>query len=304
MGAARSAFRKGVRGRVADSGYPPTVTRETRTDIGGLPMKLYPFAIASAAVLGTAAVLVGSGTAATENANTTGQQLLINQRISQAAVRRSNSALNYLAPIRTTTSDAANTGKNGVTPLSKVAGAGQGWPTAAIANNAITAAKLATPVQAVVNNVHRIPVTKVAGGASATLATIGNVTVTGNCAISQTLTNTSLTGGPFNNYDIASVSVNSAAAGWSGNGQVVQRPAGGGAQQTGYVNVDNVGAGASTVLLEFGVPTTTVASQTLTGGVMRSDGVGANIQVTAGTNLTLGANGGVGSCTFSGVVNT
>lgn len=266
-------------------------------------MKLYPFALASVAVLGTAAVLVGSGAAATENANTLSQQLLINQRISQAAVRRSNSALNYLAPIRTTTSDAANTGKNGVTPLSKVAGAGQGWPTAAIANNAITSAKLATPVQAVVNNVHRIPVTKVAGGASATLATIGNVTVTGNCAISQTLTNASLTGGPFNNYDIASVSVNSATAGWSGNGQVVQRPATG-AQQSGYINVDNVGAGTNTALLEFGVPTTTVASQTLTGGVMRSDGVGANIQVTAGTNLTLGSNGGVGSCTFSGVVNT
>ncbi|MDA3005875.1 MAG: hypothetical protein O3B97_04375 [Actinomycetota bacterium] len=97
-------------------------------------MKLYPFAIASAAVLGTAAVLVGSGTAANENANTTGQQLLINQRISQAAVRRSNSALNYLAPVRTTQSDAANTGRNGVTPLSRVTGSGKGWTTAQIAH--------------------------------------------------------------------------------------------------------------------------------------------------------------------------
>ena len=60
-------------------------------------MKLYPFAVASLAVLGTAAVLVGSGTAASENGTTASQQLLINQRISQAAVRRSNSALNYLA---------------------------------------------------------------------------------------------------------------------------------------------------------------------------------------------------------------
>ena len=108
-------------------------------------MKMYPFAIASVAVLGAAAVLVGSGTAASENANTINQQLMINQRISQAAVKRSNSSLNYLAPIRTTASDAANTGANGVTPLSKVAGAGQGWTTAQIANQAVTPAKLSNP---------------------------------------------------------------------------------------------------------------------------------------------------------------
>ncbi len=266
-------------------------------------MKVYPFAIASAAVLGTAAVLVASGTAANETAISTTQQLVINQRISQAAVRRSNSSLNYLAPVRTAQSDAANTGRNGVTPLSRVVGAGKGWPTTAIADQAITAAKLAAPVQAVVNNVHRIPVTKVAGGASATLATIGNVTVTGSCAINGTLTNASLTGSPLATADVASVSVTSATAGWSGNGQAIIRPTAT-TMETGFVNVDNVGAGAATTLLQFGVPTTTVASQTLTGGLMRTDGVGANVQVTAGANLTLGANGGVGSCTFSGVVNT
>lgn len=108
-------------------------------------MKVYPFAIASVAILGAAAVLVGSGTAASENGTTSSQQLLINQRISQAAVKRSNSSLNYLAPIRTTASDAANTGANGVTPLSKVAGAGQGWTTAQIANQAVTPAKLSNP---------------------------------------------------------------------------------------------------------------------------------------------------------------
>ena len=166
-------------------------------------MKVYPFAIASAAVLGTAAVLVASGTAANETAISTTQQLVINQRISQAAVRRSNSSLNYLAPVRTAQSDAANTGRNGVTSLSRVTGAGKGWPTTAIADQAITAAKLAAPVQAVVNNVHRIPVTKVAGGASATLATIGNVTVTGSCAINGTLTNASLTGSPLAAHDVA-----------------------------------------------------------------------------------------------------
>ena len=108
-------------------------------------MKVYPFAIASVAILGAAAVLVGSGTAASENGTTSSQQLLINQRISQAAVKRSNQSLNYLAPIRTTASDAANTGANGVTPLSKVAGSGQGWTTAQIANQAITPAKLSNP---------------------------------------------------------------------------------------------------------------------------------------------------------------
>ncbi|MBM3634638.1 MAG: hypothetical protein FJW99_05025 [Actinobacteria bacterium] len=106
-------------------------------------MKVYPFAIASVAVLGAAGLLVGSGMAANENSTTASQQLLINQRISQAAVKRSNSSLNYLAPIRTTTTDAANTGANGVTPLSKVAGAGQGWTTTQIANQAITTAKIA-----------------------------------------------------------------------------------------------------------------------------------------------------------------
>jgi len=104
-------------------------------------MKITPFLVASVAVLGTAAVLVGSGAAATS----TSEQLMINQRISQAAVRRSNSGLNYLAPIRTTTSDAANTGANGVTPLSKVTGSGLGWTTAQIANAAVTPAKLSNP---------------------------------------------------------------------------------------------------------------------------------------------------------------
>lgn len=106
-------------------------------------MKLTPYLIASAAVIGTAAVLVGSGTAASENQNSTGTQLLINQRISQAAVLRSNQSLNYLAPIRTTQTDAANTGKNGVTPLSRVQGSGKGWTTSQIADKAVTGAKIA-----------------------------------------------------------------------------------------------------------------------------------------------------------------
>lgn len=72
----------------------------------------------------------------------TAEQLQINQRISQASVRRSNRALNYLAPIRTTTTDAADDGNAGVKPLSQITGAGQGWTTGQIADTAITEAKL------------------------------------------------------------------------------------------------------------------------------------------------------------------
>ncbi len=103
-------------------------------------MKFHPVAIATIAVIGTAAALVISGASA---APSTTQQLQINQKISQAAVIRSNQSLNYLAPIRTTTTDAANTGKAGVTRLSNVVGSGLGWTTAQIANGAVTTAKIA-----------------------------------------------------------------------------------------------------------------------------------------------------------------
>ncbi len=104
-------------------------------------MKFHPVAIATIAVIGTATALVISGASA---APSTTQQLQINQKISQAAVIRSNQSLNYLAPIRTTTTDAANTGKAGVTRLSSVVGSGLGWTTAQIASGAVTTAKIAT----------------------------------------------------------------------------------------------------------------------------------------------------------------
>ena len=136
-------------------------------------MKINPFLVASAAVLGTAAVLVGSGAAATS----TSEQLMINQKISQAAVRRSNSALNYLAPIRTTTSDAANTGANGVTPLSKVTGSGLGWTTAQIANAAVTPAKLSNPSYfAVVSSIGAMQ--RATSGVTVTSALTGTSTYT------------------------------------------------------------------------------------------------------------------------------
>ncbi len=134
-------------------------------------MRVYPYAIASAAVLGTAAILVGSGVSA-QPVKVTAEQLLINQRISQAAVKRSNSALNYLAPVRTTASDAANTGAQGVTPLSRVAGAGQGWPTSAIADTAITQAKIANNAVGTAQLAHPT-YTAVVNGAGALVRGVG-----------------------------------------------------------------------------------------------------------------------------------
>lgn len=69
-------------------------------------------------------------------------QLQTNQKISQAAVRRSNRSLNYLAPIRTAASDAADSGNDGVKPLSSIPGSGQGWQSNQIADGAITTSKV------------------------------------------------------------------------------------------------------------------------------------------------------------------
>jgi len=55
------------------------------------------------------------------------EQLKINQNISSAAVKRSNRSLNYLAPIRTTQSDNADDGSDGVKALSSIPGSGDGW---------------------------------------------------------------------------------------------------------------------------------------------------------------------------------
>ena len=106
-------------------------------------------------IVGTACGLaLGAGVIAAVDAGTqtadaqgdfkvTPAQLQINQKISQAAVRRSNQGLNYLAPIRTGQSDAADTGRNGVTPLANVPGSGQGWTSSQIGNAAITGSKIA-----------------------------------------------------------------------------------------------------------------------------------------------------------------
>lgn len=78
------------------------------------------------------AVDMGTQTASAQSANFTvsAAQLKINQNISSAAVKRSNRALNYLAPIRTTQTDNADDGSNGVKPLSSIPGSGDGWTVA------------------------------------------------------------------------------------------------------------------------------------------------------------------------------
>src|SRR5262245_29019026 len=75
-----------------------------------------------------AAVDAGTQPASAQaNFTVTPAQLKINQNISSAAVKRSNRSLNYLAPIRTTQTDNADNGSNGVKPLSAIPGSGAGW---------------------------------------------------------------------------------------------------------------------------------------------------------------------------------
>ncbi len=153
-------------------------------------MKFHPVAIATIAVIGTAAALVINGASA---APSTTQQLIINQRISQTAVIRSNQSLNYLAPIRTTTTDAANTGKAGVTRLSNVVGSGLGWTTAQIANGAVTTAKIANGA---------VTTAKIASGA-VTSAQIANGAVTTAKIASGVVTSAQIANGAVTNAKLA-----------------------------------------------------------------------------------------------------
>lgn len=87
--------------------------------------------VACGVALGLAVVAVadlGTQTASAQGGFTvSAEQLRINQNISSAAVKRSNRSLNYLAPIRTTATDNADDGSDGVKPLSSIPGSGQGW---------------------------------------------------------------------------------------------------------------------------------------------------------------------------------
>ncbi|MEO2057544.1 MAG: hypothetical protein ABGX38_01665 [Thermoleophilia bacterium] len=111
-------------------------------------MKIHPVALAVAAAAGGAAVMVVSGASGhTSSAQSKlDSQLLTNQRISQAAVRRANTALNYMGVVRTSTLDNQyglnKSNPKGVTPLTQVTGAGLGWQTPQIRDGQVTAAKL------------------------------------------------------------------------------------------------------------------------------------------------------------------
>ena len=111
-------------------------------------MKIHPVALAVAAAAGGAAVMVVSGASGhTSSAQSKlNSQLLTNQRISQAAVRRANTALNYMGVVRTSTLDNQyglnKSNPKGVTPLTQVTGAGLGWQTPQIRDGQVTAAKL------------------------------------------------------------------------------------------------------------------------------------------------------------------
>jgi hypothetical protein len=106
----------------------------------------WPVGIAAGVLLGLGTLVAIEGAtdeaAAQGGFTVTPAQLQINQKISQAAVRRSNRGLNYLAPIRTTQTDNADNGNKGVTPLSRIPGSGKGWTSGQIADGAITTPKL------------------------------------------------------------------------------------------------------------------------------------------------------------------
>ena len=112
-------------------------------------MNIHPLAIAVAAAAGGAAVMVVSGASGhTPPAQSAlSSQLLTNQRISQAAVRRANTALNYMGVVRTPTLDNQyglnKSNPKGVTPLAQVSGAGQGWQAPQIRDGQVTSPKVA-----------------------------------------------------------------------------------------------------------------------------------------------------------------
>jgi hypothetical protein len=90
--------------------------------------------VTAGAVVGIAGIAVAEGMQGQADASpisVTPTQLLINQRISQAAVRRSNESLQLLDPVR-------KSGPSDTAP---------GWGTAQIADGAVTAAKLDSTVR-------------------------------------------------------------------------------------------------------------------------------------------------------------
>ena len=106
----------------------------------------WPAGVAAGILLGLGTVFAIEGATSDASAQSgftvTPAQLQINQKISQAAVKRSNRGLNYLAPIRTSQTDTADDGSKGVTPLSQITGSGKGWTSGQIGDGAITNSKV------------------------------------------------------------------------------------------------------------------------------------------------------------------
>jgi hypothetical protein len=147
-------------------------------------------AVAAAATLGIGIAIDRGVDSASAQVRVTAEQLLINQRISQAGVRRSNQALTLLAPL--------------IPPPNPPAPA-PGWPTTAIANNAITTAKLANgavtqadlapAVQAQIDNLFAVvagaappgatTLVRSSGATGAAREGAGNYSVTFNQNVSQ-----------------------------------------------------------------------------------------------------------------------
>jgi hypothetical protein len=132
------------------------------------------------AAAGVAGVGIGLGVAlgvqpadAASQVRVTPGQLLINQRISQAGVRRSNQALTLLAPLITQPGQAAPAG----------------WGSAQIANGAITPQDLANPnLYAVASGGAAAGATRLVRGSGATAVTRlgpGSYAVTFNRAVSS-----------------------------------------------------------------------------------------------------------------------
>ncbi len=249
-------------------------------------MKMYPFAIATAAIAITATALVGSG-AASGNAtsrNSTAQQLMINQRISQAAVLRSNESLMDLSPVR----PAKSTSKKPINPW-PTAQRGLGWPTAAYQNGSVTAAKLATPVQNVVNNVTRIAPTRMTNGQTVTLWSAGVLTLQATCTINSSGT------------DIVAVNLTSTGAGAAADGIFATNTPAPVATET-PTQFPSIGANSPTAILKSTVNTTGSPSlNALDASGVGPDGTNFAAQLTLGSNLGIGAtNGGAGTCTVFG----
>ncbi|MCU0307002.1 MAG: hypothetical protein MUE51_04385 [Thermoleophilia bacterium] len=154
--------------------------------------RAHVLAAAGAAVI-VAGALAGSRTAPVDPAvaadfTVTPAQLQINQRISQAAVRRANEALNLLGPVR----PAASTDKDPINPFTAAQRA-KGWPTAALADGAVTGPKIAadavgeaalTPsIRSAVGGVRRLGVVRLTGGQSQVLVTAGPISLTARCTI-------------------------------------------------------------------------------------------------------------------------